>query len=168
MPRFSLAAAFVVAGALSAHAQTNPGQTNPSQMNPSQETAAPAPVPAAPATLDNSLRPTFVAQQPDEMVTSKLIGLSIQNGANETIGTVADLVLDPQFSVKSYVVGVGGFLGIGTKYVSIAREAVTITRVDDKTVKAVIQTDRDQLRAAPEYIYLGQPQPDRTGSTAKP
>ena len=47
-----------------------------------------------PATLSDGLRPTFVAQQPDQMVASKLIGLSIQNGANETIGTVADLVLD--------------------------------------------------------------------------
>ncbi|WP_407526749.1 PRC-barrel domain-containing protein [Methylobacterium oryzisoli] len=166
MPRLPLAAALLLAGALSAHAQTTPSQ-EPAAPAPAPAPAAPAPAPAAPATLSDGLRPTFVAQQPDQMVASKLIGLSIQNGANETIGSVADLVLDPNSSVTSYVVGVGGFLGIGTKYVSIAREAVTITRVDDKTLKAVIQTDRDQLRAAPEYIYLGQPQPDRTGSTAK-
>ena len=102
------------------------------------------------------LRPTFVAQEPTDLVASKLIGQSIQNGANETIGSVADIVLGPDLAVKSYVVGVGGFLGLGTKYVSVAREALQVTRVDDKTLKAVINTDKDQLRAAPEYVYLGQ------------
>ncbi|MFE1602744.1 PRC-barrel domain-containing protein [Methylobacterium sp. ID0610] len=155
MSRLSLAAAILLAGTLSASAQDTPSPApNPAPAQP--EAKAPAAAPAAPATLDDNLRPTFVAQQPNEMVASKLIGLSIQNRANETIGSVADLVLDPDLSVKSYVVGVGGFLGIGTKYVSIARSAVQLDRVDDKTLKAVIDTDKDQLRAAPEYIYLSQ------------
>ncbi|MEH3146197.1 MAG: PRC-barrel domain-containing protein [Methylobacterium frigidaeris] len=121
--------------------------------------------PAAPATLDNSLRPTFVAQEPTDIVASKLIGLTIQNKASETIGSVTDVVFGPDLAVKSYVVGVGGFLGIGTKYVSIARNALAVTRVDDRTLKAVIDTDKDQLRAAPEYVYLSQ-QDSRKDSAA--
>jgi hypothetical protein len=35
----------------------------------------------------------------------------------------------PDLTVKSYVVGVGGFLGIGTKYVSVARNALTVSGV---------------------------------------
>ncbi|MGY2048271.1 PRC-barrel domain-containing protein [Methylobacterium sp. JK268] len=164
MSRHVLAAALLLAGAASAAAQQDatPAAAPPASPPPQ----APAAQPAAPATLDNNLRPTFVAQQPDEMVASKLIGLSIKNRADETIGSVADLVLSPDLSVKSYVVGVGGFLGIGTKYVSIARSAVQIDRTDDKTLKAVIDTDRDQLRAAPEYVYLGQ-EPDKKAA-AKP
>ena len=118
--------------------------------------AAGAPVPSAPATLANDLRPTFVAQNPSDMVTSKLVGLTIQNNANETIGEIADVVLDDKNTVKSWVVGVGGFLGLGTKYVAIDPSALKITRVDNASLKAVIDTNKDQLRAAPEYIYLGK------------
>ncbi|GJD48909.1 hypothetical protein OPKNFCMD_1635 [Methylobacterium crusticola] len=126
------------------------------------------PAPAAPATLSDSLRPTFVAQEPSDVVASKLVGLSIQNGANDTIGTVADIVFGPDMTVKSYVVGVGGFLGIGTKYVSIATSAIKISRPDDKTLKAVIDTDKDQLRAAPEYVYLSQQDDKTKKDTPKP
>ena len=135
-----------------------------------QETApagnAATPAPAAPATLANDLRPTFVAQTPSDMVASKLIGLTIQNPANETIGEIADVVLDERSSVKSWVVGVGGFLGIGTKYVAIDPSALKLARVNDTTLKATIETTKDQLRAAPEYVYLGKAKTN--GAEAKP
>ncbi|MGU3538463.1 PRC-barrel domain-containing protein [Methylobacterium sp. A54F] len=118
-----------------------------------------APAPGQPATLSGDLRPTFVAQTPNDRVASKLVGLTIQNGANETIGEIADLVLDENSTVKCWIVGVGGFLGIGTKYVAIAPSAVKIARADNQALKATIDTTKDQLRAAPEYVYLGKEKP---------
>jgi hypothetical protein len=91
--------------------------------------AASAPVQAAPATLANDLRPTFVVQNKSDMV-------------------------------KSWVVGVGGFLGLGTKYVAVDPSAMKLVRVDDATLKATIDTNKDQLRAAPEYVYLGKAKPN--------
>lgn len=128
-----------------------------------------APVAGQPATFADTLRPTFVAQTPDDMVTSKIVGLSITNAANETIGEVADVVLTFDGRVKSWVVGVGGFLGIGTKYVAVDPSAMRLERADGKTLKAMINTDKDQLRAAPEYIYLGKEKPkdDGQGGAAK-
>lgn len=117
------------------------------------------PVPGQPATFTNTLRPTFVAQAPEDVVTSKLVGLTITNAANETIGEIADVVLGPDSRVKSWVVGVGGFLGIGTKYVAVDPSALRLDRGDGKTLKAMINTDKDQLRAAPEYVYLGKEKP---------
>ena len=117
------------------------------------------PVPGQPATFTNDLRPTFVAQSPDDMVSSKLVGQSIINGANETIGEIADVVIGFDGKVKAWVVGVGGFLGIGTKYVAVDPSALHLQRIDGKTLRAVINTDKDQLRAAPEYIYLGKEKP---------
>ena len=140
-----------------------------------QTTDAPAPAPsapvqAAPATLANDLRPTFVVQNKSDMVTSKLVGLTIQNAANETIGEIADVVLDEKNTVKSWVVGVGGFLGIGTKYVAVDPSALKLARVDDATLKATIDTNKDQLRAAPEYIYFGKAKTnaDAKSGDAKP
>ncbi|WP_232629634.1 PRC-barrel domain-containing protein [Methylobacterium sp. Leaf118] len=115
----------------------------------------PAPIAAAPATLNDDLRAKFVAQAPEDVVASKLIGLSIRNGANESIGSVADVVFDEKRSVKSYVVSVGGFLGLNAKYVAVAPETLTLARKDGGGLDAVIETDKDQLRAAPEYVYLG-------------
>ncbi len=81
------------------------------------------------------------------------------NGANETIGQIADLVLDEKQQVKAWIVGVGGFLGIGAKYVAIDPTAIKLGRGDNDTLKATIDTTKDQLRAAPEYIYLGKEKP---------
>ena len=124
----------------------------------------PAPLPGAPATLATDLRARFVAQEPSDIVTSTLVGLSIRNGADETIGQVADVVFDGSRTIKAFIVSVGGFLGIGAKYVAIDPSALQLTRVDDRTLKAVIETNRDQLRAAPEYRYLT----DAKSGEAKP
>ncbi|MET0366835.1 MAG: PRC-barrel domain-containing protein [Methylobacterium sp.] len=121
--------------------------------------AAGGPVAAKPATLSDDLRPKFVAQAPSDMVSSKLVGLSVTNSANETIGQIADLVLDEKQQVKAWIVGVGGFLGIGAKYVAIDPTAIKVGRGDNDSLKATIDTTKDQLRAAPEYIYLGKEKP---------
>ena len=137
-------------------------RTKPDAVKP-DASAAPLkpvePVPGQPATFTNDLRPTFVAQSPDDMVSSKLVGQSIINGANETIGEIADVVIGFDGKVKAWVVGVGGFLGIGTKYVAVDPSALHLQRVDGKALRAVINTDKDQLRAAPEYVYLGKEKP---------
>lgn len=116
---------------------------------------SPEAVPGTPATLNDDLKVRFVAQAPDDVVASKLVGLSIRNGANETVGSVADVVFDDKRGIKSYVVSVGGFLGLNAKYVAVAPETLQLNRKDGGKLDAVIDTDKDQLRAAPEYVYLG-------------
>lgn len=116
---------------------------------------APEAVPGTPATLNDNLKARFVAQAPDDVVASKLVGLSIRNGANETVGSVADVVFDDKHGIKSYVVNVGGFLGLNAKYVAVAPETLQLNRKDGGKLDPLIDTDKDQLRAAPEYVYLG-------------
>jgi hypothetical protein len=94
-----------------------------------------------------------MAQQPNDRLASRLVGLTIQNNGNETIGDIGDIVLTDAGAVKAYVVSVGGFLGMGTKYVAIDPKAVMLTRQDEKTWKATMNATKDQLKAAPEYKY---------------
>ena len=82
------------------------------------------------------------------------------------LGEIADVVIGFDGKVKAWVVGVGGFLGIGTKYVAVDPSAMHLQRVDGKALRAMINTDKDQLRAAPEYIYLGKEPPK--GAAAAP
>ena len=45
--------------------------------------------------------------------SSKLIGVNVYNDQNEKLGDVNEIILDPSGKVMGYVIGVGGFLGMG-------------------------------------------------------
>jgi hypothetical protein len=45
--------------------------------------------------------------------SSKLIGVNVYNDQNEKLGDINEIILDPSGKVMGYVVGVGGFLGMG-------------------------------------------------------
>ena len=76
-----------------------------------------------------------MAQQPGDRLASRLVGLNIQNTADENIGEIYDIILTDAGAVKAYIVSVGGFLGMGTRYVAIDPKAVTLARQDEKNWK---------------------------------
>ena len=92
-------------------------------------------------------------QQPGDRLASRLVGLNIQNTGDDNIGEIYDIILTDAGAVKAYIVSVGGFLGMGTRYVAIDPKAVTLTRQDEKNWKATMNANKDQLKAAPEYKY---------------
>jgi sporulation protein YlmC with PRC-barrel domain len=51
--------------------------------------------------------------------TSKMVGLSVYNDNNESIGSINDLLTDRNGSIKAVVLGVGGFLGMGAHLVAV-------------------------------------------------
>lgn len=57
-----------------------------------------------------------------EWRASKMVGLKIYNDANESIGSINDLLMDKSGSVKLAVIGVGGFLGMGEHLVAVPYE----------------------------------------------
>jgi hypothetical protein len=50
---------------------------------------------------------------------TKVDGSTVVNEANETVGTIDDLIVTPNEVVPFAVLSVGGFLGMGTKYVVV-------------------------------------------------
>jgi len=92
----------------------------------------------------------------DAMV-SNLVGLDVYNGANEEVGEIKDLVLDSSMKVSGAVLSVGGFLGVGTKYIVVTPSMLTIAY--DSTAskwKATTTATKEQLTAAPEFKYEGK------------
>lgn len=71
--------------------------------------------PAATATT----APTTAA---GEWRASKMAGLKVYNDANESIGSINDLLMDKTGTVKIAVIGVGGFLGMGEHLVAVPYE----------------------------------------------
>jgi sporulation protein YlmC with PRC-barrel domain len=81
--------------------------------------------------------------------TSKVVGSTVVNEANETVGTIDDLIVTPNEKVPFAVLSVGGFLGMGTKYVVVPFGAI---QVQDKKMVLPGAT-KDSLKALPEFKY---------------
>ncbi len=55
---------------------------------------------------------------------SKLVGLSVYNDNNESLGSINDLLMDKDGNIKGVVLGVGGFLGVGEHLVAVPFDKV--------------------------------------------
>ena len=99
---------------------------------------------------------TFVTAKPTDVLSYNLFGLNVTSNTNETIGEIKDLILS-QGELSGYIVSVGGFLGMGERYVIVRPSAVKVTYDDnDKKWHAVMNATKDQLKAAPEFKYEGR------------
>lgn len=56
----------------------------------------------------------------------RLIGMRVTNPINEEIGEVSDLIADECGRIKVMIIHVGGFLGLGGRYVRVALDKVWI------------------------------------------
>jgi hypothetical protein len=83
----------------------------------------------------------------------KLIGRSVKNNNNDTIGKIESVYLGPNGKVDSVIVGVGGFLGMGERY---ARLHWKDLQVSDNGEKVVLDMSKDQLKAMAPYKYKDQ------------
>ena len=50
---------------------------------------------------------------------SKVVGLNVYNDANESVGSISDLLMEKGGNIKAVVIGVGGFLGVGEHLVAV-------------------------------------------------
>jgi hypothetical protein len=81
--------------------------------------------------------------------TSKVVGSTVVNEANETVGTIDDLIVTPAEKVPFAVLSVGGFLGMGTKYVVVPFSAL---EMNEKRVTLRGAT-KDSLKGLPDFKY---------------
>ena len=80
--------------------------------------------------------------------TSKVVGATVVNENNETVGTIDDLIVTPGGQAPYAVLSVGGFLG-STKYVVVP---FTSLKIEDK--KMILPGgSKDALKAHPEFKY---------------
>ena len=164
------AAAIAALASASATAQTtttdNPQNgTSPDKMsttgtpgtgaNPTTMAPANAPQTATqPVPKDGS---NFTKVQNTDMLSSNVVGLDIYNSQNDDIGKVQDIAFDASKKVTGYILSVGGFLGMGTRYVTVNPDALMVSYdAQNKVWKATMNATKDQLKSAPEFKYSGQ------------
>jgi hypothetical protein len=81
--------------------------------------------------------------------TSKVVGSTVVNETNETVGTIDDLIVTPGDKVPFAVLSVGGFLGMGTKFVVVPYNSLEVR--DNKMVLA--GATKESLKGLPEFKY---------------
>jgi len=81
---------------------------------------------------------------------SKIIGSDVINSQKDTIGKIDDLIISPDHKLVA-VISVGGFLGIGSKYVAVEYDQLQAT--PDNGGFVLPGASKDTLRALPEFLY---------------
>jgi hypothetical protein len=79
---------------------------------------------------------------------SKVIGSTVVNDANESIGSIDDLLVSPDGKATYAVLSVGGFLGMGSKLVVVPYSSL---QLGDKIV--LPGGTKDGLTNLPEFKY---------------
>ncbi len=116
----------ITIGVAGASAQSATDKTPTGAVNPAPSAAAPAtpaPDPAVSATPDQ--KDAFITKQaPGTMRAPKLVGVAVYDSNNKSVGKIDDLLLNHDGEIETVVVGVGGFLGIGSKDVGVPYSAI--------------------------------------------
>lgn len=75
-----------------------------------------------PRTETTAAAPSSTAPQSHQGLwrVSKLVGVNVYNESNESLGSINDLIVDNSGSIKNVIIGVGGFLGVGERYISVS------------------------------------------------
>src|SRR3989440_2835596 len=160
-----MAAAAVSALALtSAMAQTS---TSPPSSSPPAAATTPA-TPAPSASASTSGKANFVTKQTsDQWLASKFKGTDVIGADDKKIGDVSDILFDKDKKVLAYIVGVGGFLGIGQKDVALdpaAFQAVPGSSANDYKLR--LSMTKDELKNAPTFEPYKEARPATTSSNA--
>lgn len=125
-----------------------------------QTGATPSPAPTAPgspaAPASGSMAPpagknAAPAPEPTQTVTGwsvkdKILGTEVYNEKNEKVGDIDDVILANNGKAIYFVVGVGGFIGMGEHDVAIPFDK--LTKTGDKLILGGYT--KDQLKAMPE------------------
>ncbi len=124
-------------------------------------------------------------QEPTEWSAQALIGRTVENAKGENLGDINNVILNEKGDVVAVTIGVGGFLGLGEKDIGVPFDSLDFTTADasadnsgkpsvaekkeqaadaraarydreHKDIRIVLNASKQQLEAAPEFLWLGQ------------
>ncbi|HRN83422.1 MAG TPA: PRC-barrel domain-containing protein [Hyphomicrobium sp.] len=129
---------------------------SPALLSPALAQVPPGPADAPP--------PEAQAAQPGTPVqgawrATQLIGQTVTTALNQSVGTVSDIVIEPDGKVAAVLVTIGGFLGIGERSVPIALRHLVITAGDGSQISVQTSLSREAIDQAATHDPLASPLP---------
>lgn len=92
------------------------------------------------------------SQSADQWLTSNFEGTDVIGPNDEKIGDVNDVLFSKDGQIVAYIVGVGGFLGIGAKNVALAPSSFQVIQgasADDRRLR--LNMTKEQLQQAQAF-----------------
>ena len=106
-----------------------------------------------------------IRQDASQWLGSNLIGARVVSASNQTIGKVANLVINEDGAIEAAVIAVGGgVLGIGRKDVAVTYKSLNIVRTQagDAIDHVTLAAEKGELRRVAEFKTLRQQRNDKT------
>ena len=91
-----------------------------------------------------------VQEEAQFLADYELIGADVHNNMDEKVGTIADLVMDQDQKLVGVVLSVGGFLGIGEKWVAVPVEQIDFPSAE-QPARLLATVTEEQLTNAPDF-----------------
>jgi sporulation protein YlmC with PRC-barrel domain len=138
----SVAVLTLLLGVSTAMAQTSPPAQKPMPTTPPAATEAPkAPVPGQ-----------ILVQDANTVLAKELIGQTVYAPDKAKIGSISDLILSKDAkTVEGFVIGVGGFLGIGEKSVALKMDRLKMTTGPNGAMELAMDVKKEELTNAPTF-----------------
>ena len=134
----SIAVLAFVLGLTPAAAQT----TQQTQQKPSATTEAPK----------TPVSGQIMAQDVNTVLAKDFLGLAVYSPDKLKIGNINDLIMSKDAkSVEGFVIGVGGFLGIGEKNVALKIDRLQISNTPEGAVLLTMDAKKEELTNAPSF-----------------
>ena len=102
----------------------------------------------ASATANESSTPRYTTAD-GQMRVGKIVGASVYNDQNQSVGSVDDVLMGSDNKATTAVLSVGGFLGIGSKLVSVPFSQLKVEK--DRIVMP--GATKQSLSGMPAYKY---------------
>ena len=80
-----------------------------------------------------------------------ILGREMRSATDENMGRIVDVIVDRTGQVRAAVIDFGGFLGVGSRKMAVAWNALHFPSNEKKSERITLELTRDQVRAAPEY-----------------
>ena len=130
---------------------TQPAPTAPEAAKPE---TAPPPEAAQPMPSARKGAEEMTAEPGDSVSVTEYYKQNVYDTSENTIGEVSDVLLDKDGHVTAVILSVGGFLGLGAKYVSVPFNALRMTEKDGKrTQVSKVLGDRASSSAGAELTW---------------
>jgi len=105
-----------------------------------------------------------IRQDASQWLGSNLVGARVVSASNQTIGKVANLVINEDGAIEAAVIAIGGVLGIGRKDVAVTYKSLNIVRTQagDGIDHVTLAAEKGELKRVAEFKTLRQQRNDKT------
>ena len=100
------------------------------------------------------------------LAEDEVIGKDVVNMTDEEVGTISDLVMDQDQKLVGVVLSVGGFLGIGDKWVAIPVDQIEFPTAEEPA-RLLAAVTEEQLKNAPDFMTRQEVEAEKAAEQAQ-